>query len=112
MDRGAHEKRILIAQLAESILNKPDGAFSSNAGQFHQEEHFSKEKKQADGSTSNEDRNGEEFFGRLSKMRMLLELANPEPKLLPFNDEHPARLAMVSLLAVFQDILPTYRIRL
>ena len=93
------EKRILIAQLAESILSKPDAAFSSN--------------NQGDNKTekSKTDYDAGVVFSNLSKMRMLLELANPNPKILKMNDEQTARLAIVSLLAIFKDILPTYRIR-
>jgi len=94
------EKRILIAQLAESILSKPDAAFSSN--------------NQGDNKTEKsktDDYDAGVVFSNLSKMRMLLELANPNPKILRMNDEQTARLAIVSLLAIFKDILPTYRIR-
>ena len=97
MSNSVAEKRILIAQLAESVLSNPDAAFRSNTNS---------------NDTKREGESAEAAFGKLSKMRMLLELANPMPKILPMNDEHTARLAIVSLLAVFQDILPTYRIRL
>ena len=65
------EKRILIAQLAESILSKPDAAFSSN--------------NQGDNKTEKsktDDYDAGVVFSNLSKMRMLLELANPNPKIL------------------------------
>ena len=97
MNNSIAEKRILIAQLAEAILSSPDVAFTSTANSNDKHDN---------------DETAEASFGKLSKIRMLLELANPNPKILPMNDEHTARLAIVSLLAVFQDILPTYRIRL
>lgn len=63
----------MIADLSESILESPEGAFGSSAGP--------------------------------SKMSQLLSLSQHK-------DEYVARLAVVSLLAVFKDILPSYRIRL
>ncbi|GAX23215.1 nucleolar complex protein 3 [Fistulifera solaris] len=63
----------LIAELSESILENPQGAFGSSAGP--------------------------------SKMSQLLSLTQHK-------DEYVAKLAVVSLLALFKDILPAYRIRL
>lgn len=73
-----------IAQLSESILEDPEGAFVS---------------------TVEVDDDGEEQK-RPSKMRQLLLLASDQTSSLS------AKLALLSLLAIFKDILPSYRIRL
>jgi nucleolar complex protein 3 len=79
------EKYDLIAEISESILEDPSTAFSSAGA--------------AEGGGG----------GGTSKIRRLLQLATPAKN---GNDEYIARLSIMSLLAIFQDILPTYRIRL
>ena len=73
----------LIAEISESILENPDSAFQSQMTN-----------------------DGEKLA---SPMRQLLAIAatqdNPQR-------QYTAHLAMMSLLAVFKDILPSYRIRL
>jgi nucleolar complex protein 3 len=90
---NTRERCELIAELSESILEDPQGAFATIAPQ-----------------NSNEDMVKENWsVGNQSKMRRLLDLTNP---LKNQNDDTTSRLSMLSLLAIFQDILPSYRIRL
>lgn len=76
----------LIAEISEAILEAPDAAFKSNA----------------------EEEPGSE--GRVkktpSRMRQLLAFASQK------QNASVSQLAILSLLAVFKDILPSYRIRL
>lgn len=81
---SVEEKCDLIAQLSESVLEDPSTAF------FSTQEHDSEEKIP-------------------SKMSQLLALARQQDSA---NNEYVARLACISLLALFQDVLPSYRIRL
>jgi nucleolar complex protein 3 len=83
------EKCNWIAELSESILEDPSTAFSSSTGEDG-------ENKSASNKTP-------------SKMRKLLEMANLN---VPSSDDYTARLALLSLVAIYQDILPSYRIRL
>ena len=78
------QKCDLIAELSEMVMENPTGAFAS-PGVLE---------------------NGMKIP---SRMRRLLELANPQKNGF---DDYTARLAILSLLALFQDILPSYRIRL
>ena len=82
MELTVKEKCDMIAELSESVLQDPSTAFSSKKEQ------------------------GSEEKGP-SKIRSLLDLASVSE-----NDEYTSRLAIMSLLALFQDILPSYRIRL
>jgi nucleolar complex protein 3 len=81
---SVEEKCDLIAQLSESVLEDPSTAF------FSTQEHDSEEKIP-------------------SKVSQLLALARQQDSA---NNEYVARLACISLLALFQDVLPSYRIRL
>ena len=78
------EKCDLIAELSESVLEDPSTAFSST------KEEGSEEKSH-------------------SKIRRLLDLGDTSKN---GDDEYTARLSIMSLLALFQDVLPSYRIRL
>jgi nucleolar complex protein 3 len=75
-----------IAELSESIMEDPSTAFTST------KEPGSHEKSP-------------------SKVRQLLDMANVS-KSSGEHEYYTARLAILSLLALFQDILPSYRIRL
>lgn len=87
----------LIAEISEAILEDPQSAFSSN-------------KMKEDGKDkANESTNFTSYLQSHSKMRRLLDMASPSKN---DYDETTTRLAMLSLLAIFQDIIPTYRIRL
>eukprot|EP00551_Chaetoceros_affinis_P004179 CAMPEP_0203683460 /NCGR_PEP_ID=MMETSP0090-20130426/47534_1 /ASSEMBLY_ACC=CAM_ASM_001088 /TAXON_ID=426623 /ORGANISM="Chaetoceros affinis, Strain CCMP159" /LENGTH=597 /DNA_ID=CAMNT_0050552607 /DNA_START=2104 /DNA_END=3894 /DNA_ORIENTATION=- len=86
----------LIAEISEAILEDPQTAFSSN-------------KIKGDENQGNENTNYTSYLQSHSKMRRLLDMATPAKN---DYDETTARLAMLSLLAIFQDIIPTYRIRL
>jgi nucleolar complex protein 3 len=87
------EKCDLIAELSEVILEDPTKAFHS------EKETFSKQ---------NQDVGGKEERKLPSKMHLLLELSRTQKN---GNDEYIATLAIMSLLAIFQDVLPSYRIR-
>ena len=83
----------LIAELSESVLENPNSAFFA-------------------GSQDNDDSNGPK---EPSKVKRLIDLADTTGIVVKHKirtDEHTARLSIVSLLAIFQDTLPTYRIRL
>ena len=87
------ERCELIAELSESILEDPQGAFTTTSPK-----------------SSNEDGDHQDIgVGNRSKMQRILEMANPKKNQ---NDETTSRLALLSLLAIFQDIIPSYRIRL
>ena len=73
----------LIAEISEAILEAPESAFSV-------------------GETENEGRARKSS----SKMRQLLTFASQK------EESSISQLALLSLLAVFQDITPSYRIRL
>lgn len=87
----------LIADLSESILEDPERAFSSTeinegeARQFGEDETVKKKSKRG-----------------ASKMQQLLTLANQQAT---DSEQYTAQLAIMSLLAIFKDILPAYRIR-
>lgn len=83
----------LIAEISEAILEDPQAAFSSSKGT---------------GNTDSDDE-GDEGATTSSKMRKLIEMATPSKN---GHDDTTTRLAVLSLLAIFQDIIPTYRIRL
>jgi len=97
----------LIAELSESILENPEAAFTTNKSQLDNKE------TENGGNLANEsvddEKNQYAYLSSHSKMRRLLELANPDKN---GSDEGTARLANLSMLAIFQDIIPTYRIRL
>ena len=107
------EKCDLIAELSEEILQDPQNAFVS----YQDTAHFSS-------STTDHPLSSSEnttFWKKTNKVKKLMDMAaiatepvsetmtNPQQQQ---QDHHLARLAMVSLLAIFSDILPTYRIRL
>lgn len=83
----------LIAEISEAILEDPQSAFLS-------------EQTNNDGDSDDEGTGGP---NTPSKMRKLLEMATPSKN---GDDETTSRLAALSLLAIFQDIIPHYRIRL
>ena len=85
----------LIAEISEAVLEDPQAAFSSNKIQENDENYDASE------FTS--------YLQSHSKMRRLLDMANPSKN--DF-DETTTRLSALSLLAIFQDIIPSYRIRL
>ena len=92
-DLTTQQRYDLIAELSESVLEDPDAAFASTR-------------------VADADRAGKldggvgEQIGALahrvpSKVRRLLDMANPT---INGGDENTARLAMLSLLAVFRDV--------
>mmetsp|Transcript_15640 Transcript_15640/g.17849 ORF Transcript_15640/g.17849 Transcript_15640/m.17849 type:complete len:655 (+) Transcript_15640:109-2073(+) len=89
----------LIAELSESVLEDPQAAFTSSKAQNQGDEH----------DNENSSKNETSHLQSHSKMRRLLDMANPSKN---DDDETTTRLAVLSLLAIFQDIIPTYRIRL
>lgn len=102
-----------IAELSESVLQNPDISF------------FSQKRKGEENNTvaavvENDDSQQQQTENSRklpSKVKTLIDLADIRkvPKDVKFRDQadqNTARLAMVSLLAIFQDVLPAYRIRL
>lgn len=83
----------LIAEISESVLEDPQSAFLSDQSQ--------------NGGDSDDEGTG--GLKTPSKMRKLLEMATPSKN---GDDDVSTRLGALSLLAIFQDILPSYRIRL
>ena len=90
----------LIADLSESILEDPGGGLTDAIG----------------GVVNGEEEAGEEgdkktplYRKTPSKLHKLLDLASLVDN---GHDAHAARLGLLSLMAIFQDILPTNRIRL
>lgn len=104
-----------IAELCENILEDPRGALISTLVDDREEgddddEEDDKSNKQNSGATVPAGK-------KRSQLRRLLDLATEENNsstitTTTINNEHTRRLAMISLVAVFQDILPSYRIRL
>jgi nucleolar complex protein 3 len=90
---STEEKCDMIAELSELILEDPTKAFQS-------EKDVS--------SKHNKDSDEQEEIRLPSKMQRLLELSRTHKN---GNDEYIATLAMMSLLAIFKDVLPSYRIR-
>lgn len=85
-----HQRIDLIADLSEAVLEDPTSAVSSSR-------------------TTNTDEEEHQYTKTQSKLQTLLNLSSPNTN---GHDGHAARLALLSLLAIFQDILPSYRIRL
>jgi len=90
----------LIANSSESILEDPGGGLTDAIG----------------GVVNGEEEAGEEgdkktplYRKTPSKLHKLLDLASLVDN---GHDAHAARLGLLTLMAIFQDILPTYRIRL
>lgn len=101
----AEEKCNLIAELSESILEDPDTAF------------FSGKHDDVDNDDNvDENTSGPKQPSRVKKLLDLADITSTAKNKITRNgilrDEQTARLAMISLLAIFQDILPSYRIRL
>jgi nucleolar complex protein 3 len=100
------ERINLIAELSEAILEDPSSAFSTPKTES-QKEH------EPEDAEAEPERETEHFSTKKSKMKLLLDLADLRQA--PAMEEghvSTARLAMVSILALFQDLLPSYRIRL
>ena len=111
LDRLMPQQRIdLIADLSESILEDPSTALTSSrteiggsgGGGF-------KGKDKKDNNDIDAAKKEPQYHKTQSKVNKLLDLASLSSN---GHDAHAARLALLSLLAIFQDILPSYRIRL
>jgi nucleolar complex protein 3 len=94
-DMSVQQKCDYIAELSESIMESPETAFSAvpRAGKDEPAPSPSELHSIASGQ---------------SKMRQLLTLASKQSN--P-SDQYTAQLAIMSLLALYKDILPAYRIR-
>jgi nucleolar complex protein 3 len=94
-DLTMEQKCDYIAELSESIMESPETAFSAVP------------RASKDGPAPSTGEQHSVASGQ-SKMRQLLTLAekNRSP-----SDQYTAQLAIMSLLALFKDILPAYRIR-
>lgn len=105
LERLMPQKRIeLIAELSESILEDPSTALTSSRTDVTPTTAKTNTKDQ-DADANNE----KQYHKTQSKMNKLFELASLSTN---GHDAHAARLALLSLLAIFQDILPSDRIRL
>jgi nucleolar complex protein 3 len=94
------EKCDFIAELSESILEDPSNAFVSNNGNNYQCSSSTKV-----GDTPN---SSSRIVGP-SRIQQLLNMANIEHE---HSDVMTARLAIISLVSIFSDIIPLHRIRL
>ncbi|KAL7516601.1 hypothetical protein ACHAWX_001599 [Stephanocyclus meneghinianus] len=98
LDQLMPQERIdLIADLSEAILEDPMSAVSSSRSNI------------VNVNASESSQSQPQYQKTQSKIQKLIDLASPSTN---GHDAHAARLAMLSLLAIFQDILPSYRIRL
>ena len=88
-----HQRIDLIADLSEAVLEDPTSAVSSSRTTIAEQS----------------DEQNQQYQKSQSKLQTLLNLASPYTN---GHDGHAARLSILSLLAIFQDILPSYRIRL
>ena len=103
LDRLMPQKRIeLIAELSESILEDPSTALTSSRTDVSTSA-------KANAKDEATDTNEKQYHKTQSRMNKLFELASLSTN---GHDAHAARLALLSLLAIFQDILPSDRIRL
>jgi len=91
---STEEKCNLVAELSELVLENPSKAFQMEKEIINRE------------SNDGGDR-GEEVRS-ISKVQQLLDLSRTHKN---GNDEYIATLGIMSLLAIFKDILPSYRIR-
>ena len=95
------EKMDLIAELSEAVLQDPQSSFLSSKNDYNSTTNS--------GSNNNQEEEDGNYLQGHSKMKRLLELAMTDKN---GQDDGVARLATVSLLAIYQDILPSDRIRL
>mmetsp|Transcript_27071 Transcript_27071/g.29157 ORF Transcript_27071/g.29157 Transcript_27071/m.29157 type:complete len:631 (+) Transcript_27071:53-1945(+) len=89
---SSEEKCDLVAELSELVLENPTKAFQL-------EKEISNRNNKDDGSGD---------VRSISKVQQLLDFSRTHKN---GNDEYIASLAIMSLLAIFKDILPSYRIR-
>jgi nucleolar complex protein 3 len=92
---STEEKCDLIAELSELVLEDPTTAFKQQSHQV--------------GADGRKDEDEKVDMKLPSRMQQLLDLSRTHKN---GNDEHVATLAVMSLLAIFKDILPSYRIRM
>jgi len=91
---SSEEKCNLVAELSELVLENPSKAFQ-----------MEKEMARGEGKI---DRNGSGEVRSVSKVQQLLDLSRTHKN---GNDDYIATLGIMSLLAIFKDIIPSYRIR-
>ncbi|KAL7530753.1 hypothetical protein ACHAXR_004748 [Thalassiosira sp. AJA248-18] len=111
LDQLMPQQRIdLIADLSESILEDPTTALTSSRTEISSSGGGGSKKNEKDHDDSaSSDKKDPMYHKTQSKAHKLLDLASLSTN---GHDAHAARLALLSLLAIFQDILPSYRIRL
>lgn len=108
-ERWTPQQRVdLIADLSESILEDPSSALTSSRAEVSSGG-GGKTPKGKQNKDDVSDRKDPQYHKTQSKVNALLDLAFLSRN---GHDAHAARLALLSLLAIFQDILPSYRIRL
>lgn len=95
------EKCDMIAELSETIMADPTSSFKQEREQQQQQQQTS--------DTDHNERLLPSTVRLPSKVQMLLDLARPHKN---GGEEYTASLAIMSLLAVFKDILPSYRLRM
>ncbi|KAL7580051.1 hypothetical protein ACA910_005036 [Epithemia clementina (nom. ined.)] len=95
----------VIAELSEIVLENPENAF--RVADIPSEE--KNRAKRANGRSTKDGAGDDEPQSRPSPMKQLLSIAAAQHSPLL---EHTAHLAILSLLAIFKDIIPAYRIRL
>jgi len=91
---STEEKCNMVAELSELVLENPQKA-------FQMEKELMKAESKNEGDRSSEVRS-------ISKVQQLLDLSRSHKN---GNDEYIATLGIMSLLAIFKDIIPSYRIR-
>lgn len=93
-----HQRIDLIAELSEACLEDPTSAVSSSRTALD-----------ATANDNDDSSTAHQYVKTQSKLQTLLNLSTPSVN---GHDGHAARLAILSLLAIYTDILPAYRIRL
>ena len=96
----------LIAELSESILEDPDKAFASTDPSLFGAVALSG--RPGEDNDDDNDENDNKPRRGPSKMQQLLMLAGRQDTA---SEQYTAQLAITSLLLIFKDILPAYRIR-
>lgn len=118
-ERWTPQERVdLIADLSESILEDPSSALTSSrvevssspsGGGVGSSRRANKKKDVDDDDGVESSKKEPQYHKTQSKVNQLIDIASISRN---GHDARAARLAVLSLLAIFQDILPGYRIRL
>ena len=101
-----HEMGDIIAELSEVVLENPEKAFVSIDVVA---ENLTEIRRKSKSQLTADSANRQERTKESSPMKQLLSVASAQDSSV---QEHTAQLAILSLLAIFKDIIPNYRIRL